>query len=151
MKEIELTQGRIALVDDNDFEYLNQFTWQLQPNRNTFYAVGYIDHKTVKMHRIIMSVPSDLQIDHIDHNGLNNQKNNLRICTRQQNSMNRIPNKSKYKGVYFRKDRNKWNVLISVDGILKNMGYYSSEIEAARTYDTFAKEYYGEYAYLNFK
>ena len=84
MKEIILTQGQVALVDDEDFEYLNQWKWCAIKSRKTYYTTRtiYIPCKmTVIMHRIIMNTPLDMTVDHIDHNGLNNQKYNLRICT----------------------------------------------------------------------
>src|SRR5690348_11276017 len=105
MKKIKLTQGKYALVDDADFEYLNQWKWQAKKCSDTlFYA-----HRTqryglrsenkkhhFKMHKLILKSPKGFEIDHEDGNGLNNQRKNLRICTHSQNGMNK---KLKSKGV----------------------------------------------------
>ena len=92
MKEIVLTQGKVALVDDEDHEYLNQFKWCAANNGGTFYAIrkACYDGKwiTERMHRVLFDIPPGKEIDHIDHNGLNNQRSNLRIVTRQQNKFN---------------------------------------------------------------
>jgi len=102
-KLIELTQEKFAIVDDEDYEYLMQHKWH--------YSMGYASaeiyisptkRKRLKMHRVIMKPPDHLVVDHINHDTLDNRKENLRICTKQQNEMNqkiRINKESKYKGV----------------------------------------------------
>lgn len=110
MKKIPLTQGKFALVDDDDFDYLNQWKWQAswQKNIQSYYAVRTerIDgiRKTVMMHRVIMNTPIDLQCDHIDHNTLDNRKDQLRNCTRGENQRNRkgatSRSKTGFLGVY---------------------------------------------------
>jgi len=153
MKEILLTQNKVALVDDEDYEYLNQWNWYALKNRNTYYAqrTKTINGKecAIKMHRIIMNTPDDLEVDHIDHNGLNCQKYNMRNCTFEQNRKNRNHcGKSKYKGVSFT-SYNKPFSRIKVNGKLIHLGVFDSEINAAKAYNEAAKKYYGEYANLN--
>lgn len=151
MKEIKLTQGKVALVDDEDYEYLSQWSWVAIKNRNTFYAQrGW--RPIIKMHRFIMNPPNDMQIDHIDHNGLNNQKINLRVCTSAQNKMNRRPSgESKYLGVTREGKSNKWSATISHNNQYIHLGAFKTQEEAAIAYDSAAKIYHGEFANLNFK
>jgi hypothetical protein len=105
------------------------------------------------MHRVIMNAPAGLVVDHIDHDGLNNTRNNLRLCTPRQNRYNLppLPNgTSKYKGVHWSKSRRKWRVGIKCGPNAYHIGFFKSEIQAAKAYDKAAKEFFGEYAYLNF-
>jgi hypothetical protein len=154
MKEIKLTQGKVALVDDEDYEYLNQFKWYAHKKPCTFYAersVGNRKNRTlVRMHRVIMNTHDNMQVDHIDHNGLNNQKCNLRNCTASQNRMNKRPfGKSIYKGVGFNEGLIQARIRINNKQI--HLGYFKSEELAAKSYDIAAKKYHGEFANLNFK
>jgi len=106
------------------------------------------------MHRFILNAPRHKLVDHIDGNGLNNRKANLRLCNHSQNAWNRRPNSgchSKYKGVYWNKDKKKWHATISKSYKRIHLGYFDNEIEAARAYDKKAKEFFGEFAYLNFR
>lgn len=93
MREVILSQCKIALIDDEDFEAINEFKWYANKHRNTYYALRHLPINSSKklcyMHRVIMKSPTRKQIDHIDGNGLNNQKSNLRICTGSQNQQNR--------------------------------------------------------------
>ena len=154
MKEIKLTQGKVALVDDEDFEALSQYKWDAAKNYKTFYAqrnLPRIDGKQVKvsMHCTILG---NKWVDHIDHNGLNNQKSNLRFCTNQQNQMNRRVQENKlsiYRGVSFHKKNRKWTAGIKINNKSINIGYYDSEIEAARAYNQKAIELFCEFANLN--
>jgi hypothetical protein len=153
MKEIKLSKGKTTIVDDEDYEYLNQFKWYY----NTGYAVRgkKIGGKGIKilMHRLIMGVTdSKVHIDHFNHNKLDNRKENLRIATQQQNQFNKKPKEnssSKYKGVTWCKSRKKWFSMIQINGKQKNLGGFDSEIEAAQAYNLKAKELFGEFAYLN--
>jgi hypothetical protein len=155
MKEIQLTQGKVALVDDYDYEVLNNFKWFAHKHRNTHYAGKQKSRTEGKqrselMHCIIMDHKG---IDHIDGNGLNNQRSNLRFATHQQNQMNRGKLKgtsSKYKGVSLDKRSNKWNSYIKKDQKVIYLGLYYDEVEAAKAYDQKAIELFGEFARLNF-
>jgi hypothetical protein len=156
MREIKLTQDKVALVDDEDFEYLNQWKWHAHKDGNNYYVERIIrlprglKYQYVSMHRLIMNTPKGMQTDHKDHDGLNNQKSNLRICTRSQNQMNRkaIEATSKYKGVWYENGKIRSAITINKEQVY--LGYFNSEKDAAIAYDIAAKKYYGEFAYLNF-
>lgn len=154
MKEIELTQGKVALVDDEDYDYLNQWNWFADKHGSIYYVTRNqkINGKSIKiyMHRFIMNTPINLECDHRDHNCLNNQKSNLRNCLPKQNKMNGLPRgKSKYLGVAY---NGKYiRAQISVNEIRIHIGNFKTEKDAARAYDTKAKELFGEFANLNFK
>jgi len=161
MKQISLTQGQFALVDDEDFEELNKVKWCAVKERNTYYAARTMWCKkgkryfTVKMHRVVLNLTdSKILCDHIDKNGLNNQKHNLRPSTNAENQRNRgsMANSfSKFKGVYWIKKINKWRASITINGKYISIGFFLTEIEAAKAYDEAAKIHHGEFAWLNFK
>jgi hypothetical protein len=158
MKEIKLTQGKVAIVDDDDFDYLSQFKWCANKHGKTFYAeradYSHGKPKILYMHRVIIQTPSNMQVDHIDFNGLNNMKVNLRNCTHSQNIMNQRPNlnnSSKYKGVWWNKEKNKYHSQIRANQKRISIGYFTNEEDAAKAYDKIAKIYHGEFANLNFK
>lgn len=147
MREIKLTQNKYALVDDEDYEYLNKFTWSCSKNKNTYYAVREKLKKRIWIHRTIMSCPDGKFIDHINRNGLDNRKENLRVCTQSQNSHNsriRKDNKSGIKGVYWHKINKKWIARIGVNSKLKHLGVFSDKLEAKNAYNTAAKNYFAE-------
>ena len=157
MKEIILSQGKVALVDDEDYEYLNQWKWCAVKARKTYYANRSVllsgEKKTIFMHRLIMNTPAGLETDHADGNGLNNIRSNLRIATRQQNTFNRRASisKSKYTGVYvwYKHGRRYIKAMIHQDGRNVSLGNYPTEEEAALAYNEAALKYRGEYARLN--
>jgi hypothetical protein len=153
---IPLTKGQNAIVDTEDWELLNQFNWAAKwhPKENRFYAVRRGNDGKIKfMHRFLLGEPGGKEVDHKDHNGLNNRRSNLRPCTSRQNkfnSSNRKNNTSGYRGVYFDKRKNKWNVEIRKDGRHIFVGYFSDPKEAARARDRVVREIHGEFAVLNF-
>ena len=157
MKHIELSNGRIALVDDSDFEYLSKFKWSYAERNGSEYATrSYFQNgvcKTVKMHRVIMGVDDpNVFIDHIDCNGLNNCRLNLRTCTRHENARNRRSNKnstSKYLGVSWKASKKRWYAGIKANGRHVYLGMSKVESEAAIMYNNGAKKYFGEFARLN--
>ena len=152
MKEINLTQNKVALVDDEDFKWLNKWKWHAKKEKNTFYARRKKNGKTILMHRVVMFPKDGSEIDHKYYNGLNNQKNNLRICTKQQNIWNTQPyaNKSsKFKGVCWHKSTQKWQARISFNYEKTLIGFFKFEIDAAIAYNSKAKQFFGEYAYQN--
>jgi hypothetical protein len=141
LKEIPLTQGKVALVDDGDYNYLNQFKWCVAHWRNGYYAVRKEKSKVVIMHRVIMNAPKNKVIDHIDGNGLNNLKSNLRIVSNRQNLQNRHVNKtSKYPGVSWYKRLNKWHTQIRIKNKQKDLGYFENERKAAKAYERECRE-----------
>lgn len=143
MKEILLNQGQVALVGDEDYEWLSQWKWYLIKNNELSYAyrastaneIRQGSIKTIRMHRVIMNCPNGLQIDHIDGNGLNNQRDNLRIVTTRQNNQNRHDKRSSiYPGVNWHKRDKKWRAIIVCNGKKILLGFYNSEINAFKAY-----------------
>ena len=151
MKEIPLTQGKVALVDDADYKQLILYRWRVAKQRHTWYA--YCRKISQYMHRVIMQPPEGFFVDHINHNGLDNQRKNLRLCTTRQNLRNQRKWKaasSRFKGVSWDKVHNCWQSFIWVSGRNKRIGVFENEIEAAKAYDEAAKRYFGIFACLNF-
>lgn len=155
MKTIKLTQNKVVLVDDKDFEELNIFKWYAHRHKKTFYAERcdpLYRGKQILMHRQIMQTPNNMEVDHKDHNGLNCQRYNIRNCTRGQNQQNgqlRSDSTSGYKGVCWRKRERKWKAQIKLNGKDKWLGLFLTKEEAARAYNEAAKELFGEFGYLN--
>ena len=159
MKEIPLTQGKFAIVDDEDYDKINSFKWHSHRMKNTnrYYAGHFFKingkYKYYHMHKFIMdSIGIDNIIDHIDGNGLNNQKSNLRICSFSDNIKNqkkRINSKSKYKGVYHIKKSGMYRARIQADGKRLHLGCFVNEIDAAIAYNNAALMYFGEFANIN--
>jgi hypothetical protein len=156
LKEIPLTQGKIALVDDEDYPYLSAFNWCATKDRNKWYAVRSFRRNgkqvRVRMHMVILKAPAGLEVDHKNGNGLDNRRDNLRLATRSQNKRNGIKlegTSSIYKGVSWRKNLGKWQAIIYLPK-LTYLGSFNDEIEAARAYDAAAREHFGEFARLNF-
>ena len=156
MKKIPLTQGKFAIVDDEDYERLSKHKWYAQKTKNTWYAVRTIgdgkEQKTILMHREILNIPKGFGTDHINHNGVDNKKGNIRRCNQSQNLQNKRKTKgtSRYKGVSWYGRHKKWYVQIVHNGQWHGLGYYDNEILAAKAYDRRAKELFGEFACLNF-
>jgi hypothetical protein len=158
MKQILLTQGKFAMVDDEDFDCLSQFKWSASKDNGTYYALSTeldgCKRKRVIMHRFILGLKrhDGIITDHIDGNGLNNTRANLRTCTYRQNQFNRKAQgiTSRYKGVSYESKRMKWVAHGRINGRSTNLGRYNLEIAAALRYDEFARKYHGEFAKLNF-
>jgi len=160
-RRIRLTQDKFAIVDPDDYPRLSIYRWHANKTRDTCYAQRKVwDAKqkkelTIKMHRQILNVPDSLLIDHINRNGLDNRKANLRPATYSQNVCNRpksryAPSRSKYKGLTWHKRKSKWHVRIRVEGRTISLGYFRDQIQAARAYDAAAREHHKDFAVLNF-
>jgi hypothetical protein len=139
MKEIRLTQGKMALVDDEDFDLLNQVKWHADKYPNTYYArrMVWIGEKRVcqRMHHLILEVPPHMEIDHIDGNGLNNQKLNLRVVTSRQNHQNiHTPKTSYYPGVHWDSCQKRWISKIRYNGRQRFLLQTPVEEDAATAY-----------------
>jgi len=156
--KIPLTQGKFALIDDEDYDLVISYSWHTQKDINNFYAVTTTTRvqgkrTTIYMHRLIMNARSGLQVDHINHNGLDNRRENLRLCTRTENCRNRrkyIRGSSIYKGVSWYTHYKKWRARIECEGKQLHLGWFSDEVEAAEVYDKAALKLFGEFAHLNF-
>jgi len=156
MKTIPLNQEKMALVDDSDYDFLNQFKWYARATGSShiFYAVRNEAKTSVLMHRLILGLrPGDKrQADHRDGNGLNNCRSNLRICTGAQNrrsQRSRMGCTSRYKGVCRHCRDHKWKSQIRLNRKLIYLGLFNSEIAAAKAYDLAALKHHGEFAMTN--
>jgi len=157
VKEIPLTKGQVALVDNEDYERLMQWKWHASRSETNWYARRAIvsdgRNITTAMHREIVDAMPGEYVDHINHNTLDNRKCNLRKCSQSENLANQKPQRritsSKYKGVCWYKAYNKWQVTIKVNGKSIFLGYFEQEDEAAKAYDNAAQEYFEEFAYTN--
>lgn len=159
MKKIKLTQGKVALVDDADYDWLSQWKWCVTKQYSGYYAVRnspLINGKRpmISMHRQILGLErgDKRQGDHQNHNTLDNCRDNLRICTNQQNSFNQkvlLNASSPFKGICWHKMAKKWMAQIMINRKFKYLGIYKSEKDAARAYNQAAKKYHGEFACLN--
>lgn len=152
MKEIQLNAGMAAIIDDDDFDAVSQFKWY-------WGFKGYVGspikngkkRTTVYLARLVMNAPSGAMVDHVNHNTLDNRKENLRLVSSGQNQANRIIDKnrkiktSKYKGVNWHKFSRKWHAQIAG----RYIGLFESETDAARAYNLAALERFGQYAFLN--
>jgi len=152
MKTINLIPGKVALVDDADYDWVNQKPWHAQINHcGIFYAVS--SYRKEKMHRVIMGLQKDdkRQVDHINHDGLDNRRCNLRICTNAQNCMNgkHKGGSSKYKGVTYHSKSGKWQAQIEINNKHIRLGSHNTENEAATAYNNAAIKYFGEFARIN--
>ncbi len=150
MKRIPLTQGKFALVDDEDYGRLAKHKW--------YYNCNYARrrHKKVRlwMHHAVIGRKPGFAVDHIDGNPLNNMRANLRFCAKGQNQHNRhkfYGGASKYKGVCLRKRDKRWVARITLDNKQYWLGAFGKEEDAARAYDTAARKYFEEFACCNFE
>lgn len=158
MREIQLTRNQVALIDDEDFDLINQHKWfSVSPRqknyRHTWYAACKIQGRHVTMHNLLLNPPKGSVADHIDHNGLNNRRTNIRISTTRENSWNTNKHKnctSKFKGVSWNKEKSKWQARICINGRETHLGWFHDEVLAANTYDFVACQFFGDFAKLNF-
>lgn len=157
MKQIPLTKGKFAIVNDGDYEFLSNWKWSASFNGSLWYAQRSegprLLRKTVQMHRFIMSAPRGMEVDHINGDTLDNRRENMRLCSRLQNGRNRKRpknNTSGFKGVWWNKTCNKWEAEIRVNNKRIYLGHYSDPEEAARAYDEAAVEHFGDFAKINF-
>lgn len=154
-KMIPLTQGKFAVVDDQDYERINKHKW--------CYSGGYAirvtslkrdgEVKTILMHREIMNTPDGMETDHEDGNGLRNIRKNLRVCTKQENDRNQrtqVNSKSGFKGVSWYERDGKWRAQIGNGKKKEFLGCFEDPEDAARAYDDAARKLYGRFAKLNF-
>ncbi len=155
MKQIQLTQGKIALIDDADFDLVSQKKWWAISfnNGSLFYAACKISGKRVTMHRFLLGIRDrNIIVDHADGNGLNNTRNNLRTCTNSQNVMNSktpFTNTSGYRCVSWCKPAKKWIAKININKKAVYLGSFADKKDAAAVYNEAAKIHYGEFARLN--
>ena len=159
MKEIPLTQGKVAIVSDCDYEWLSQYKWQaMRGYKETFYAAHAVRPKVGKrgyiyMHRLILDAPDGMQVDHVNGDGLDNRRQNLRLATNAENRRNtRIAanNTSGCKGVCWDKVEKKWIAQIGINGRTRRIGRFDFLLDAALAYDRAAMAHYGEFANVNF-
>ncbi len=155
VREIPVSKGLVTLVDDEDYEWLSQWKWYSADFNGVMYAFRKRrGGGSVYMHREITSAPKGMVVDHLDWDGLNNQKSNLRVVTHAENvTRSRLSrrNTSGYRGVTWLKRDRKWRAQIrDRDGRFKAIGTYSDPAEAARAYDAVAREERGDSAVLNF-
>lgn len=152
---IPLNENKFAWVSIQDAERVMAHSWNPMRGRrsHTLYATTRINKKTIYLHRFILDVGDKRQVDHINLDGLDCVRSNLRVATPSQNNQNKEKhpnNTSGYKGVYWSRVRSKWMAYISKDKKRINLGYYTDLIHAARVYDQAARELHGEFARLNF-
>lgn len=154
MKTIPLTQGFVALVDDADYAAVSAFKWYAKRDGPRTYAARDVrdpKKRTLRLHKFLL--PEATEVDHRDGDGLNNQRHNLRPATRLQNARNRRklnPATSKFKGVHWHTQVKKWQARIYHQGKSFSLGLFVDEIEAARAFDTAAKEIRGDFSGRNF-
>ena len=163
--------GRVAVIDSEDAGLVMKASWTAvvtDRNRDRGEEVRLVEYAATNnreglfdgfpcrplLHRVVMGITDRrVQIDHVNRNGLDCRKSNLRISTQQENVFNTRPHKdstSKYKGVFWYSSARKWRAVIVPSGKQMHLGTFSSEIDAAITYDNAAMEVFGEFAYLNF-
>lgn len=163
-----------VLFDEEDRELIESYTWHIwlgnknkayyaitnipDPNRDDWYirpsdGTRRKKRTTLRMHRLLTNCPKHLQVDHLNHNGLDNRKKNLRICTNLENQHNKKPdtrNSSGFKGVSWSKRDRRWCAMSSINGVMTNLGLFKTKEESARVYDANVYHYHGKFAYRNF-
>ena len=155
-----MAQPRYAKVDPADYKRLRGYEWLARKGKNSFYARRHVPvgkgkkESLIYLHQEVIQVPEGMVIDHINHDGMDNRSANVRVATYSQNLYHRKKRSgakySKYKGVCWKKESRKWVARIGFQKKEVHLGYFTSEIDAARAYDDAAKNYHGEFACLNF-
>lgn len=155
-KLIPLTKGRFALVDAADYEWLMGWKWYFNGKyaarkQHISFFQGKQKQKGIKMHRVIMNTMEGMDTDHINGDGLDNRRENLRICTTSQNMANQIKTRgvSKYKGVVWDRARTKWAARVKINKKAIFLGRFDNEEEAGLAYNVAAQKYFGEFARIN--
>lgn len=153
MKEIPLTQGKVSLVDDEDFDWLSKKKWT-----HTFYGYASTSRKlpsgkwsNILMHRLITECPPKMEVDHINMDKLDNRRENLRICTPSENKMNiglKKNNQSGFKGVSWSRRAKKWQAAIGLNKVHHHLGWFDSKEEAIEAYRKKARELHGDFLRL---
>jgi hypothetical protein len=151
MKSISLTKGKYTLVDDKDYEYLSQYKWYVAESRGIFYAVRKPRLcKAILMHRVITDAPNGMDVDHVNGDGLDNQRKNLRVCTHSQNLTNvgrRINNKSGHTGVSWNKRDKRWYVQIRINKDERiHLGCFIEIQDAISVYKKAVNKYHGNFS-----
>lgn len=160
--KIPLTQGKFTLIDNKDYPLVSQYKWHVRTgsrprscSRILQYAASHlpISNKIILLHRLILNPRKGEECDHINGDGLDNRRQNLRLVTHSENMMsqrNRLDTSSMYKGVCKCKDCNRWRAYIHINKKTIHLGSFKSEEEAGKAYDEAAKKYFGKYAKTNF-
>lgn len=157
-RQIPLSRGLVALVSERDFERVSRYKWSCDGNgyacrMESYYVDGKRQRRKIMLHRFILGAPAHLQVDHINHNILDNRRENIRLVTRRQNRANSRPKRtgtSRYKGVHWHRRDQKWCAMIRAGGVKYHLGTFANEAEAAKAYDRAARKLVGPMAYLNF-
>jgi hypothetical protein len=151
-REISLPSGHAALIDEDDWEIVSPYRWRVLRTGSAAYVQSQVGKRSLFMHRLIMAAPDRLEVDHVNHDGLDNRRSNLRLCTRSENAANKkIPenNTSGYKGVSWCAWRGKWRAQIYANLVSRHLGYFDSAADAGQAYNAAAVEFFGEFACLN--
>lgn len=151
-KAIELSGGRAVVVDEDDYPTLSAYHWLQHRGCSTWYARASVNGHRVMMHVFLLGSREGCTVDHINGNGLDNRRCNLRFATPSQQAQNVHGGRgrSQYKGVSWAKRQRKWAAVIYVGGRNRHLGYFSNEDDAAKAYDVAARLHYAEFACLNF-
>lgn len=157
VREIPLSRGQVALVDAADYEWLSQWRWSYGKRGYAYRRLSRtIDahQHAIYMHHDVLPVPAGMQVDHKNHNKLDNRRANLRLATQHQQARNQPPRRgvhtSRFKGVSRHVQSSRWRARIRIDGHQISGGLFINEEDAARAYDAMAREHFGEFAWLNF-
>jgi hypothetical protein len=151
-KEILLSQGKIAIVDDDDYERLSAYKWCYSSSTGYAISARKLGGKKILLHRFLLNAPPNKVTDHINRDKLDNRKENLRLCSRAENNCNigiRSHNKGIYKGVYWVPTRQKWQVTIRHNKKPMYLGLFDNQHEAALMYNFWAIDLFGEFASIN--